>query len=436
MHSTMKRHALKILDAAVDSVRPDRIFERPDVKELIEKAGRDARRVNVLGFGKAAAAMAVALEEILSRPIDDGAVIIPQNYLADLPASLRPATISLLPGGHPHPTEASIESARKLMNMARGATEDDVVIVLISGGGSALFADFAEGISLDDAARLNEILLASGASIDEVNSIRKQISVVSGGRLAKTVHPARCISFAISDVPGDDPSIIASGPTVPDEAGFQDALHVLESRDLLGKVPDSIRAFFSNGESETAATVRSGDAHLGKADYHVLATNRVALEAAAQRAEYLGYHVIDIRNLWGEAAGAGRHIAAELNAIDMNRKACLLYGGETTVTLPPDHGKGGRNQELALAAAQQLADAKTPSVILSAGTDGIDGPTDAAGGIVDQKTMRHAAEIGIGLSAALAEHAAYDALKALDAHVMIGPTHTNVMDIVIALRNP
>lgn len=431
----MKRHALNILEAAIGAVRPERIFARPDVRDLIEDALADARRVIVMGFGKAAAAMAVALERNVAARIDDSAIIIPETYLSDLPDSLRPALTRLCPGGHPHPTQSSVDSARVVMDIARNASEDDVAIVLISGGGSALFADFAKGISLDDAMRLNELLLASGASIDEVNTVRKHISVVSGGRLAAAIHPARCMSLVISDVRGDDPSVIASGPTVGDDSTFQDAVDVIEMRGLLDLIPESVRDHLLEGAAgKRIETIRGDDPRLGRSAFHLIARNRDALDAAAERAEELGYEVRGLEDLSGEAAEAGRTIAREIVSLEAGRPVCLLYGGETTVTLAPDSGRGGRNQELALAAARELASAPRECVVLSAGTDGIDGPTNAAGGIVSNSTAALARARRIDLEAALARHASYDALADLDALIKIGPTHTNVMDVVIALE--
>ncbi len=436
MDSDLQVHAREIFDAAVGAVRPDRVFAQPDVRGVVGAAVEDAERVIVLGFGKAAAAMAVALENSASRLPDAGAVIIPEEYLAEIREELRPRRICLLPGGHPHPTQASVESARKLMALATEATQNDVVIVLISGGGSALFGDFAQGISLDDAARLNELLLASGASIDEVNAVRKHISVVSGGRLAAAIHPARCVSLAISDVRGDDPSVIASGPTVADDSTFEDAVDVIESRGLLDRVPESVRDHLLEGvEGRRDETVQSDDPRLGRSSFYLVARNSDALNAAAQRANELGYEVKAMHDLSGEAAEAGRAIAREIVSVKSDGPVCLLYGGETTVTLAENPGRGGRNQELALAAAIELSSIPSECVILSAGTDGIDGPTDAAGGIVSNGTAALARERGVDLEAALARHASYDALNKLGALIKTGPTHTNVMDVVIALRD-
>ena len=418
-------------------------MQRSDVRALILDAASRSRRVIVVGFGKGAAAMACGLEAIDELTIDAGAVIVPQQYITTLPEKLRPedlqpATITLLSGGHPHPTSESVSSARRLMDLSGEATEDDVVIVLISGGGSALFADFADGITLEDAVRLNDLLLGSGASIDEVNTVRKHISRVSGGRLAAAIHPARSLSLAISDVRGNDPSVISSGPTVADGSTFEDAMAVITARGLVDVIPEPVRKHLQAGlRGEVEETLKAGDTRLERASYHLIANNRDALESAAEAASSLGCDVIvEHQELEGEASDVGRSLGQRLARLRVERPTCLLYGGETTVTLAPQHGTGGRNQELALAAALELEASSGACLLLAAGTDGIDGPTTAAGGIVDNQTARRARETGINLHDALRSNDANPALRKLDALFVTGPTHTNVMDIVVGLKLP
>ena len=432
------QHAQSIFQAAIKRVRPHSLMRQSGVRALILEAVRDANRVVIVGFGKAAAAMACGLESIDELTIDCGSVIVPAAYLRNLPAEHQPRSIELLPGGHPHPTSDSVASARKLMGLASSAEEDDVVIVLISGGGSALFADFADGISLDDALRLNELLLASGASIDEVNAVRKHISSVSGGRLAAAIHPGRSISLAISDVRGNDPSVIASGPTVADSSTYQDAINVVDKYRLRRALPESVLTHLQGGlRRDLSETLKPGDPRLRRASYRMIATNRDALDAAADEATALGYDVIlEPDSLVGEASDAGREIGRRLAGLQVDKPTCLLMGGETTVTLAADHGRGGRNQELALAASLDLASSSSPCLVLAAGTDGIDGPTTAAGGIADHLSSARARDAGIDINGALRRNDAYPALQQLNALVETGPTHTNVMDILIGLKLP
>ena len=432
------QHAQSIFQAAIKRVRPQSLMQASGVRALILEAVRDANRVVIVGFGKAAAAMACGLESIDELTIDCGSVIVPAAYLQSLPAELQPRTIELLPGGHPHPASESVTSARKLLGLASSAEEDDVVIVLISGGGSALFADFGNGISLDDALHLNELLLASGASIDEVNAVRKHISSVSGGRLAAAIHPATSISLAISDVRGNDPSVIASGPTVGDLSTYQDAFDVIDKYQLQRSLPESVREHLQAGSrGEVAETLKPDDPRLRRASYRIIAANSNALDAASDEATALGYNVIlEPDSLMGEASNAGRNIGRRLAGLQVDKPTCLLMGGETTVTLAADHGRGGRNQELALAASLDLAASSSPCLVLAAGTDGIDGPTTAAGGISDHLASARARDAGIDIKSALRRNDVYPALRKMNALVETGPTHTNVMDILIGLKLP
>lgn len=438
MNSVLERHALSIFLAGIDAVRPERLLAREEVDALLIESVANASQVFVLGFGKAAAAMAVALERVLPAPPAEGAVIVPESYLTTLPPDLRPRTIQLLPGGHPHPTAASVASARHLMHLADTAQEQDLVIVLVSGGGSALFADFSPGISLDDAREVNRLLLGAGASIDQINVLRKHLSCVSGGRLAAASHPARCLTLAISDVPGDDPAVIASGPTVADPSTFADALAVIDALDIRKRLPRSVTDHLERGiRGMEPESVKSGDLRLERSSFHLLGGNADALRAASDLAAALGYRIErGPVPLEGEAADAGRTIARYAVSADVPEPTCWLYGGETTVTLQDESGTGGRNQELALAASRVLSACDDHCVLLAGGTDGIDGPTDAAGGLVTARTADAALLQDLDIDAALRRHDAYGLLERLDALVFTGPTHTNVMDLVIALRAP
>ncbi|MFW5973742.1 MAG: glycerate kinase type-2 family protein [Bacteroidota bacterium] len=437
-HDQVVREAREIFNAAIEAVRPASIFRFEDVRNRIVRLSANHARLFVLGFGKAGAAMASAVEHLVGSRLQDSAVVVPRSYLEKLPPDIRPRHIQLLPGGHPTPTEDSIRAARRIMAVAHRAAEGDAVLVLISGGGSALFSDFPEGIELSDARRTYELLLASGASIHEVNSVRKHISSVSGGRLAAAVYPARCVSLVISDVPRDDPSVIASGPTIGDASTYDDAANVLEKYQLFERLPASVRHHIVAGRAgRHPESVKPDDARLDRMEWHLIAHNGTALDAAARAAEKRGYRVARLSpHLEGDARSAGFDIASDVAEADVQVPSCWIWGGETTVSLGDFSGKGGRNQELAAAAALELNCVDGRGALLSGGTDGYDGPTDAAGAVVTPETARKAAEMKLDINRALDKHDVYSVLDQLGCLVRTGPTHTNVMDIVVALRRP
>jgi len=344
----------------------------------------------------------------------------------------------LLEAGHPVPDEDGLRAAAEVERFVAGCAPGDWVLALLSGGGSALLPAPAGGISLAEKQAVTSLLLASGADIVEMNAVRKHLSRLKGGGLARAAAPARVATLVLSDVVGDPLDVIASGPTVPDPSTFADALAVVERRGLLERVPPGVRARLEAGaRGEIAETPKPGDPLFARARTHLVATNRIALAAAARKARALGYRPLLLTStLTGEA----REVAGVLAAVAREARrsghplappCCILSGGEPTVTLR-GNGKGGRNQELALAAALAVAGLEE-TVILSAGTDGTDGPTDAAGALADGATALRARAAGLDPRRHLEANDAYPLFDALGDLVRTGPTQTNVMDVQLVL---
>ncbi len=372
-------------------------------------------RTAVLGFGKAAAEMARVFEEHWPGPLEGFAVT---RYGHGAPCR----TIEVLEAGHPVPDEAAVAAADRALALASGLGADDLMVCLASGGGSALLAKPAPGIRLEDKQALTRSLLACGAAIDEINCVRKHLSAIKGGRLAAEAAPARVVTLAISDVPGDDPATIASGPTVADPTVASDARAIL-ARYGIGIGPP-IAAALSAPAAETPKT-------LSNARFEIVARARDAIAAAARAVEREGFEATVLGDdLAGEAAELGAahaRLAVEI-AEGGNRPVALLSGGETAVTLPrPGFGRGGRNTEYLLALAHGLAGA--PGIwALACDTDGIDGTEDSAGALVAPDSLARAAAAGLDARAALAAHDSHGFFHALGDLVVTGPTRTNVND--------
>ncbi|MEE9200152.1 MAG: glycerate kinase, partial [Candidatus Brocadiales bacterium] len=345
----------------------------------------------------------------------------------------------VIEAGHPVPDKRSIEAVEAVLKLASGAGKKDLVFCLISGGGSTLLCGPPEGITITDLKSLTRLLLASGAEIHEINTIRKHVSVINGGRLAKTIYPAAIINLIVSDVVGNELGMVASGPTLPVGSTFKDAMDVLNKYNLTKRIPRSIYRYLKEqlkeGREEGPA---KGAPCFKRCQSYMVGSNELALEAAERRARKLGYNSIVLSSsITGEArevASVLVSIAREVseNSRPVRRPACILAGGETTVTIKGT-GKGGRSQEFALAAALQLEDCNH-TVVLSAGTDGTDGPTDADGAVVDTTTCRRAKR-RFQLDAAdyLDRNDSYNFFKKAGGHLITGPTRTNVTDIMMAL---
>ncbi len=439
--------ARAIWQAAVASVDPFAI-----VRDTLAGLGTELRtvldqapRILVVGGGKAGAAMASGVEEALADRLKrvTGIVNVPAE-------SIRPLRVLRLHPGRPagtnQPTTEGVAGVRAMLDLIEQARPGDVLLCLLSGGGSALLPAPVEGITLADKQDVTARLHACGATIGEMNCVRKHLSRVKGGRLAqafleRTRGQGAIFSLIISDVIGDPLDVIASGPTAPDPTTFGDALAVLDRYHLTNEIPPEVLQHLRQGKTgavpETPKELPSSVHNL------VLGNNRRALDAARRKAEALGYPVLDLgAYIEGETgpvavafAGIVRSLRAD--AQPLAPPVCLLSGGETTVTLGPDHGRGGRNQEFVLAAAQHLgATGLRDVVLLSGGTDGEDGPTDAAGAIADSETLRRARDLGLDPAVYLTHHDAYTFFEATDSLLKTGLTGTNVMDVRVFLIGP
>jgi hydroxypyruvate reductase len=417
---------------AAGDVRPlvHRAVRRVDDTDLVvgdEPLALPARgRVIVVGCGKASAAMAVALEEVLGDRVVDGLVVVKDGYRA---ATRR---IDVLEAGHPVPDARGDAAAHAILERVAGAGAGDVVFVLISGGGSALMPSPAPPVTLDEKRTVTRLLLAAGATINELNAVRKHLSRVKGGQLARAAAPAHVVTLVLSDVIGDPLDVIASGPTAPDSSTFADAIAVLRRRGVWDAVPPPVRERLQAGrDGAIEETPKPGDPIFARVRHHVIGNNALVTDAAVARAAALGYHATLLtRALEGEA----RDVAGELvtRARALAAPACVVAGGETTVTVRGP-GLGGRCQELALAAALAI-DGRDDVTVLAAGTDGTDGPTDAAGGLVDGDTAARIRAAGMDPQRALDDNDSHRALGASGDLVVSGPTRTNLLDLYIVLQ--
>lgn len=385
-------------------------------------------RTIVLGAGKAGGSMAHALEALwpADAPLE-GLVVTRYHHVPPRPAGL-PQRIELVEAAHPVPDAAGLAAAQRILQLAQGLTPDDLVLCLISGGGSALLTLPAEGLTLQDKQRINRGLLDSGANIGEMNCVRKHLSAIKGGRLAAMCAPARVVTLLISDVPGDDPAVIASGPTVPDPTSCADALAILARYAIA--IPEAARRGLESGAFETP---KPGDARFAGHAVHLIATPQQSLEAAAALAREAGIaaHILS-DEIEGESHVVGGVHAALARAVARRgapfAKPCvILSGGETTVTVLAKGGRGGRATEFLLGAAITLQG--EPGVhVLAADTDGIDGIEDNAGAVVTPDTLARGAALGLKARERLDANDAYGYFAALGDLVVTGPTYTNVND--------
>ena len=420
----------------------DAALRAGDVGPLVHRAlqGLDQPprgRVLVVGAGKASGAMAAAAEEALGDRVADGVVAVKDGHLAPT------RRVRLLEAGHPVPDRRGAEAARAIRDLASTASEDDLVLVLVSGGGSALTPAPAPPITLEEKQSLTRLLLRAGANINQLNTVRKHCSTLKGGQLARAAAPARVQALLLSDVIGDPLDVIASGPTTPDASTFAEAMGILARFDIRDQVAPSIVARLQQGmQGDIPETPKPGDPLFERVGNLVIGNNALVVDAAAAAARELELvpHVLT-RSLEGEAREVGRRFAAMARDIREGRgpvapPCCVIAGGETTVTVR-GQGSGGRCQELALAAAIELED--VPGVVvLAAGTDGSDGPTTAAGGVADGASVRRARAAGVDLSAHLADNSSHAALAALGDLLVTGPTNTNLLDLylIVVLDGP
>ncbi len=400
---------------------------------------RDVRRVVVLGAGKGAAPMALAVEELLGGRVDDGLVIV--KYGHDLPPDSRTRHVRVLEGAHPVPDEAGMHAAARLADMAAACGPDDLALCVFTGGASALTPALQPDISLQDLQQLTRLLLECGASIHEINCLRKHLSRLSGGSLARSLAPARVLGLIVSDVVGDDLDVIASGPTVPDSSTFADCRDIVARYGLDGRLPAAIARHLALGlQGVVPDTPKAGDPAFARLRNVLVATLGQALQAAADEAGRQGLRpVLLTDSLTGEARVRARELVERARVLQReltpgDRPLCLLAGGETTVTIR-GRGRGGRNQEMALAASLELAHDQGIDALF-AGTDGTDGPTDAAGGFAFSGDALTWPALGVDARAMLDDNDSYDCLERCGTLYRSGPTRTNVMDAAIILVRP
>lgn len=416
---------------AVKSVDPYKATEKYLDRVIGKFKSKRLKKIIVAGAGKASVDMALAVESELSPYINSGIVIAPSGYTK---AELK--KIKIYSAGHPLPNTNGLRATKKILNLLTNVDKDTMVVFLLSGGGSSLLVFPVEGITLKDKIRTTELLLLSGAGIAEINTVRKHISDVKGGKLAKFAYPATMVSLIISDVLNDPLDVIASGPTSPDPTTFSDAFKILEKYALLDKLPEGVLRYIKEGMNGlNDETPKKNDKIFKNVKNIIIANNKIALNSAKKCAEDYGFEAKIVTNsLNGEARVAGENLAKiaieHLNKCG-DKQLCLLSSGETTVTVT-GKGKGGRNQELALAFARRIAGIKKIH-LLSAGTDGIDGNTDAAGAIVDGTTILKAEGAQLDAQKYLANNDSYNFFKKAGGLFITGPTGTNVMDLQIIL---
>jgi len=435
----LKKDARQIFEAGLRAADP-----RDSIKRMVTKNGTvitigtksynldDYERVLVVGTGKAAAPMAQALEDILGPALTGG--IITTKYGHSLPL----ATVVCIEAAHPVPDEAGMKGSHRILELLEGTGERDLILCIISGGGSALVPLPVAGLTLEDKQKTTQELLACGATIHEINAIRKHISGIKGGKLARTAYPGTLVTLMLSDVIGDNFDVIASGPTVPDESTFADCLAILEKYDISGTIPPKVLTYLKRGiAGDEPETPKPGDPVFTKTDALIVGSASLSLAAAHAEAAHLGYNSLILSSfIEGETKDVARVHAAIVKEILKSGNpvavpACVISGGETTVTLHGS-GLGGRNMEFALAAAIEINNLEGV-LIMSGGTDGTDGPTDAAGAFADGSTLRRAAAKGYNAAEYLRNNDSYHFFEHIDGLLKTGPTMTNVMDLRICL---
>jgi glycerate 2-kinase len=420
-----REHAISIFTQAVAAVQPAVLMKKNVQKngDNIWIAGQTyhltpGRPVWIFGAGKASAAMALALEEILTDIPLQGLVITKYHHALPL------QHITLIEAAHPVPDENGVQATQQMITLLKQVQQHDLVIFLLSGGASALLADYPPGTTLEQIQTVFELLLKSGATIQEMNTVRKHLSAVKGGQLALMANTTAFCSLILSDVPGDDLHVIGSGPTVPDPSTIADATAIIQKYNLPLHLKENI-----------SDTPKPGHPRFNTIRNILVGNNKIALAAAAEKATALGYEVhILTTTATGEAAELAKQLVQQAINWQGKRPACLLLGGETTVTISGS-GLGGRNQQLALSAAIALQQDHTNIILLSAGTDGTDGPTDAAGAFADAAVMACAKEKGLDAEAFLQQNDAYYFFEQTAGLLKTGATQTNVMDIIIVIIN-
>ena len=439
-----KRVAQSIFMKAVSAVDPGKRLReilRVEENRLLVKTVDDSersfsldafKRVFVVGTGKASASMAKTVEEVLGNRITKG--LVTTKYGHGLPLTFT----EIIEAGHPIPDHQGLRGARKIQRLLEGSGPEDLIVFLVSGGGSALLPFPVDGITLEEKQEVTQLLLDCGADIKEINTLRKHLSRIKGGWLARWAHPSTVLVFILSDVVGDPLDAIASGPTVPDTTTFEDAWQILEKYDLVKEIPPSVYHHLLSGkEGRAEETPKTGDRAFEKVHHVMIGSNILALRAGKKEASAHGLNALILSSsVVGETREAAQFHAAIAREVlssgnPFPKPLCIISGGETTVTIK-GKGLGGRNQEFALAGALEINGLENV-VLLSGGTDGTDGPTDAAGAIADHTTVRRAKALGMNAKAHLENNDAYPFFKGLGDLLITGPTQTNVMDVRILI---
>jgi glycerate 2-kinase len=440
---TARHVALEALEAALESADPQRIIEAKvhRTENTLHVEGHtfnlsQFREIYVIGGGKASGPMAATVESILGDKLSKGLVNVPQNS-----GPYQSSKIEFREASHPIPNEAGVQGAKAMLNLASQADKRDLIICLISGGGSSLMPLPRGDIPLHDLQSVTDALLKSGATINEINTVRKHLSAFKGGWLAKAAYPATVLNLILSDVIGDPLDFIASGPTVPDSTTFQDAVQILNRYKLWKTMPQPVKAVLTDGrEGRLEDTPKQGDKAFKKAKNIIIGNNRTATQAACKSLRRAGLQSLLLTSL---LEGEARHVGTMLSSIaeeveasgnPVPRPCGIVAGGETTVTVTGD-GKGGRNQEIALSAALGIT-GMNGVVIASLSTDGIDGPTDAAGAVIDGNTLARSKQARLNARECLANNDSYRFLSKLEDLIFTGLTGTNVNDVsvIVALK--
>ena len=430
--------AEQIFRAGVNSVLPDKLISGAVFVNgnMLHIANREfsleqISDIWVIGAGKAAAIMASEIEKILGDRVSGGHVVVKYGHSVGL------NKITVSEAGHPVPDENSFAASKSVLDIAQKAKEHDLVICLLSGGGSSLLCDVPEGLLPDDISQINDLLVRSGATIGEINAVRKHLSDIKGGNLARAIYPAQSVSLILSDVICDNIDVIASGPTAPDTTTYIDAIEVIDKYGIRESTPKRIIDFLHAGAiCQKPETPKPEDIIFSKTSNIIIGNNHIALEnARLKAAEFNIKSVIIDDKLQGDVVSVAERLVETALRFQSDvletKPVCLLLGGETTVKIT-GNGKGGRNQHLALLCAKLLC-GKCRITVLCAGTDGTDGPTDVAGAVVDSETIRSALLNGIDAEVYLSDFNSYNFFKYSSGHIITGPTLTNVMDIIIII---
>ncbi|MGI6321744.1 MAG: glycerate kinase type-2 family protein [Bacteroidales bacterium] len=439
MDNVLRNNAKEIFLAGVEIVKPDILIPHfvsleNDVLKIENHRFQlaEIRNIYLTGAGKASALMAKAIENILGSRISSGHIVTKYGHAVPLKYAF------VTEAGHPVPDENGVKGTESILSIVNKASKNDLVICVISGGGSALLTDIPDGCTLNDLKILTDLLLKSGANINEMNCIRKHLSKVKGGMLSSAAYPARVVSLILSDVIGDPLDVIASGPTAPDPTTFKDALDIIEKYGIKDKIPAGITKILNEGLNKIRKeTLKESDEAFKLTTNLIIGNNRLALKKAREKAEALGYTTkIITDSLHSDVEDVADYIFSKLIKYrneKPGKKSCLLFGGEPTIKITGD-GLGGRNQHLALLMAQKI-NGINGVVFLSGGTDGTDGPTDAAGAIAEPETLKRSEALGLDINKYISDCDSYNFFRQEGGLIKTGPTQTNVMDLIMVLIN-